>query len=155
MEEGIVDGWELTLAVLLLPHLLSLLLLCRAADSSRCRRVHSSSSIIQIKPHSHNRNLPTGPLPDKVRLHGHAGPVVEVLAGEVEVELLEGVVDALEGHGTGATPFLHRHDDLDGGAEVLEFGAGGQIREGEGEGRGGDHGEGTGGHVDGGLGRAG
>lgn len=62
-------------------------------------------------------------LEDEVHLHGHAGAVVEVLAGQVEVELgeLERVVVA--GNGQVAA----RADDLDRGAQVLEGRAGREV----------------------------
>ncbi len=52
---------------------------------------------------------------------GLAGAVVEVLAGEVEVELLQlkGLVGDLQGAALG--------DDLDGGAQVLKLGAFGHV----------------------------
>ena len=74
-----------------------------------------------------------------------APPGIDVLARQVEVELLEGELDAVEGHGAALG------DDLDGGTQVLELGALGEVRDRDAEIAGGDEGELALDHVDGGL----
>lgn len=163
VEEAALDGGELPLLPLALgltrPHLLPLLVPA-ARPLRRSRRSRSSlvrtgtGAILDIDPDADNGNLPRGALPHEMRLHGHARAVVEVLARQVEVELLQLVLDALERHGPGALPLAFLGHDLDRRAQVLEGRARGDVREGEGQLRRRDHGEGARDHVDGGLARA-
>lgn len=101
--------------------------------------------VLDVDVDADDGDLALGGLPNHVHLHGAAHTVVEVLAGEVEVELLEGEVDAVDGHGAALG------DDLDGGTEVLELGAGGEVGDVNAEGGGGHELELALGHVDGGL----
>ena len=79
---------------------------------------------------------------------GYRLSFIEMLAREMEVELLEGELDAVADHGGPG-----RHDDLDGSAQVLELGLGnvGDVELDRGPG---DQGELAVGHVDGALPRA-
>lgn len=74
------------------------------------------SSGLDVDVNAQNGDLGVGGLEDKVYLHGLAGAVVEVLAGQMEVELrkLERLV-AAGNHEAAAFA-----DNLYGGAEVLE-----------------------------------
>lgn len=77
--------------------------------------------------------------------------IVQMLAGQMVVELLEGEGGAVDGHaGTGAIG----HDDLDGGAQVLDLGLG-NVGHDEANIGGREQRELVVGHVDGALGAAG
>lgn len=84
------------------------------------------------------------------KLTGQGAAGVQVLAGVVEVELLQLKGSAVEVDRAGAGG----HDDLDGSAQVLELGLGNVLNV-EVDGGGRHHGELTGDHVDGALGCAG
>ena len=70
---------------------------------------------------------------------------VEVLAWEMEVELLEAELDVVEGHGAPLS------DDLDRGPEVLELGSLGDVRDADAKVGGRHEGELAFNHVYGGL----
>lgn len=113
--------------------------------ASRVTRCTSTSSILNIDKDTDDSNLGILALPNHVHLHSHALSGVEMLAGQVEVELLESEAGVAESHAALAG------DDLDGGAKVLELGSFGHIGDLEVKLRGRDHGVGAGDHVNGGL----
>lgn len=114
---------------------------------SRASRVTSAStsSILDIDKDTNNSNLGILTLPNHVHLHSHALSGVEMLAGQVEVELLESEAGVAESHAALSG------DDLDGSAKVLELGSFGHVGDLKVKLRGRDHGVGAGDHVDGGL----
>lgn len=118
----------------------------RSSLSDRGRGGSSGSALLQVDVGTNDGNLLVGTLEDHVHLHSHALSGVEMLAGQVEVELLQGEIAASN---------LHRStlgDNLDGGSQVLEFGAIGHVGDLEVDGASGENVEGAGHHVDGGLG---
>lgn len=104
-------------------------------------------SLADVEVDTHDSDLGVGAGKDHVHLHSHAGTVVEMLAGQVEVELLEleGLVAGGHPHGAALA------DDLDGRAQVLKGSTGFEVRDLDGELRASHLCEGSGGHVDGGL----
>lgn len=88
-----------------------------------------SSTVVQVDVNTDDSNFLLRSLPHHVHLHGHACTVVKMLAGQVEVELLElvGLFADLEAATAGLLG-----DHLDGGAEILKFGALGKVGDFEG-----------------------
>lgn len=105
----------------------------------------SSSTIIDINEDTDNSDLGILTLPDHVHLHSHALSGVQMLTGQVEVELLESEAGVGEFHGTLSS------NDFDSGAQVLEFGSLEHVRDRQAQLRCRDNGIGACGHVDGGL----
>jgi hypothetical protein len=111
----------------------------------------SGTAVGNVDVHADDGDVPVGALPHHVHLHGAAGAVVEVLAGQVEVELLQGELRAPDRHGAQALGRHHLHR----GAEVLELGALGHVGDLQVDITGRDQGELAIDHVDGGLASAG
>jgi len=120
-----------------------------AAHDARALGGSGRGLIGDVNVHTDDGNLLLGGLEDHVHLHGLGGAVVEVLGGQVEVELLK--LEGLSVGGEGAA----LGNDLDSRAKILELGTIGHVVDGQLDVRALEDLEDAVNHVDGGLAGAG